>query len=177
MPWDEFGLAPGDLYLETDVPFIHLLLVTLGYDPGYGLSAEPAVQEFVVAEPGLLEDIRSLSAEVGAAGRRVHEAGLLKNGFDDHLKYYEPAEIWCFDLAIDVIAMLAALTGLTGDGRASTTQALRNLDATAQGHAWHKGLKHAGDGPAALGALRERVPRHTPDPAHSSGRPSSVTWM
>ena len=170
-------MAPGDLYLETDVPFIHLILVVLGYGPSYGLSAEPAVREFVDAEPGLLADIRSLGAAVGAASQRVREAGLLKNGFDDHLTYYDPAEIWCFDLAIDVIAMLAGLTGLTGTGRADTTQALRNLDATAQGHTWRKGLKHAGDGPAALGALRERVPRHTPDPARVAGRPSSVTWM
>ncbi|MGD0559708.1 MAG: hypothetical protein ABSA93_32665 [Streptosporangiaceae bacterium] len=170
---DEFSLVPYDLLRETDVPFIHLILVMLGY----GLSDEPAVQQFVGAEPGLLEDIRSLSAAVGAADLRVHEAGLLKNGFDDHLKYYEPAEIWCFDLAIDVIAMLGGLTGLTDDGRSRTTQALRDLDATAQGHTWRKALKHAADGPASLGALRERVPRHTPDPAHSTGRPSSVTWM
>ena len=172
---DDFSLVPGDLLSGTDVPFIDLILVVLGYGPTYVLSAEPAVREYVRNEPGLYPIIRELGAAVGAAGIRARDSGLLKSSFDNDLKPYTPAEIWNFDLAIDVIAVLAALEGLSKATQFRATQAVRNLDRTARGHMWKKELKRAGDGPAAFRELRARMPRHTPHPTPSAGG-GGVLW-
>jgi hypothetical protein len=174
---DDFSLVPGDLLAGTDVPFIDLILVQLGYGPAYGLSAEPAVRQYVRNEPGLYPIIRDLGAAVGAAGIRARDGGLLKNSFDDNLKLYTPEEIWNFDLAIDVIAVLAAVEGLSKSTLFRATQALRDLDRTARGHTWKKELKRAGEGPAAFRELRARVPRHTPHPGPSTGAVGGAGWM
>jgi hypothetical protein len=174
---DDFSLVPGDLFAGTDVPFIDLILVELGYGPTYGLSAEPAVREYVRSEPGLYPIIRELGAAVSAAGVRARDAGLLKNSFDDNLRLYTPEEIWSFGLAIDLMAELTALNGLSKAAQFRATQALRDLDRTARGHTWKKELKRAAEGPAAFRQLRARVPRHTPHPAKSVGGASSAMWM
>jgi hypothetical protein len=174
---DDFSLVPSDLLSGTDVPFIDLILVQLGYGPAYGLSAEPAVREYIRSEPGLYPIIRELGAAVGAAGIRARDNGLLKSGFDDNLKLYTPEEIWNFDLAIDVMAVLAALEGLAKSTQFRATQALRDLDRTARGHTWKKELKRAGEGPAAFRELRARVPRHVPHPGRSSAGAGGPGWM
>jgi hypothetical protein len=164
LPWSggvtrehQTGLVPGAVDDQSVAPFIYLTLGTLGA----GLSRERAVQACLSAEPGLREKIRQLSTEVGAAGVRVRDSGLLKGGFDENLGVYTPEEIWAFDLAFDVIAMFGALDGLPGGTRASTAESLRLLDRKAHGHTWKKDLKKAGDGPQALRELRARVPHRT----------------
>jgi hypothetical protein len=166
---DDFSLVPGELFAGTNVPFIDLILVELGYGPTYGLSAEPAVREYIRKQPGLYSISRELGAAVSAAGIRARDNGLLKSSFDDNLRLYTPEEIWSFDLAIDLIAVLAALDGLAKSTQFRATQALRDLDRTARGHTWKKELKRAGEGPAVFRELRARVPRHTPHPGRSSG--------
>ena len=89
------------------------------------------------------------------------DAGLLKDSFDESLQVYAPEEIWAFDLAFDVIAMLSAIEGLRGGTRASLVDSLRSLDRTAGLHTFKKDLKKAGSGPEALRDLRSRVPHRT----------------
>jgi hypothetical protein len=162
---DDFSLVPPEFVNGTDVPFIDLILVTLGYGPTYGLSAEPAVRDVVRAQPGMYEQVRELGFKVAAAGLRVRDSGQLKSDLDDRLKYYSPDEIWAFDLAVDLIAALAGLEDLSNGARFSAVQSVRDLHATGRGHTWHKQLRHAGSGPLELRALRARVPQHTPNPA------------
>ena len=138
-------------------PFIYLTLATLGPL----LTYEHAVQAHVSAEPGLRQKIRQLSTATGTAGVRVRDAGLLKDGLDENLQVYAPEEIWTFDLAFDVIAMLGAIDGLRGGTRASIVDSLRSLDRTAHLHAFKKDLKKAGPGPEALRELRDRIPHRT----------------
>jgi hypothetical protein len=171
---DEFSLVPSEIYVKnhfqgTDVPFLDLLLVQLGYGPTYGLSAEQAVRDFVRGQPGMYEQIREVGTAVYQAGTRARNNGLLRSSFDDSLHPYTADEIWCMDLAIDVLAMLAVLPRLSGGIRFSALDTLRSLYVTSGEHAWHKQLRHAAGGPIELRELRARVPvrpKHLPKPGH-----------
>jgi hypothetical protein len=171
---EKFSLIPSEIYEKdhfqgTDVPFLDLLLVQLGYGPGYGLSAEQAVREFVHDQPGMYEQIREVGTAVYLAGTRARNHGLLRSSFDDSLHPYSADEIWCMDLAIDVLAMLATMPGLSGGTRFSALEALRDLYVTCGGHTWHKQVKHAAAGPQEFRELRARVPvrpTHLPKPGH-----------
>jgi hypothetical protein len=161
LPWSGAGvsyqpasLVPDDVDHESVAPFIYLTLVTLG-----SLTRERAVVAYLGAEPGLRQKIRQVSAAVGAAGVRVRDAGLLKGSFDENLRVYTPEEIWTFDLAIDVIALLGTLDGLPGGTRASIADTLRLLSQSTHTHTWKKDLKNAGQGPEAFRELRAQVPR------------------
>ena len=170
----EFSLIPSAIYEKdhfqgADVPFLDLLLVQLGYGPSYGLSAEQAVRDFVRGQPGMYEQIREAGTAVYRAGVRARDHGLLRGSFDDSLHPYSADEIWCMDLAIDVLAMLTAVPGLSGGARFSALDALRDLYQTCTGHTWHKQVKQAVAGPHELRGLRARVPvrpRHLPKPGH-----------
>jgi hypothetical protein len=161
---DQGGLVPGsDLADDFSVaPFVGLILASFRQ-----LSTEPSVQDYVGQEPGLRLAIRSVTAAVTAAGTRVRDAGELHGGFDDSLKPYTPAEIWVFDLATDVIALLGSAEGLPGGTRAMIASNLGSLDRDVSSHRWKKDLKDADLGPEAFRELRARVPRHTPKPERS----------
>ena len=90
---------------------------------------------------------------------RVRDAGLLKDSFDENLRVYTAEEIWTFELAIDVIAMLGALDGLPGQARTRAAEDVRTLNGTARGHHWNKELKQAGTGPEEFRQLRAEIPR------------------
>ena len=150
------GLVPaGTDDCSTSAPFLYLTLAALGS----GLSYEPVVREYARANPAQAARIRALSIAVSAAGVRVRDAGLLQDSFDEHLGVYTAAEIWTFELALDVIAMLGALDGLPGQARARAVEDVRTLNETAHGHTWRKGLKQAGTGPAEFQPLRAEIPR------------------
>ena len=169
---ERFSLVPSEIYEKnhfsgTDVPFLDLLLVQLGYGPTYGLSAEQAVRDFVHGQPGMYEQIREAGTTVYRAGARARNHGLLRSSFDDSIHHYSADEIWCMDLAIDVLAMLAFLPRLSGGARFSALDALRDLYVTCGGHTWHKQVKHAAAGPPEFRELRARVPvrpKHLPKP-------------
>lgn len=171
---EKFSLIPSEIYERdhfqgTDVPFLDLLLVQLGYGPSGGLSAEQAVRDFVRDQPGMYEQIREVGTAVYSAGARARNHGLLRGSFDDSLHHYSADEIWCMDLAIDVLAMLAGMPGLSGGTRFSALDALRDLYMTSGGHTWHKQVKHAAAGPHEFRELRARVPvrpTHLPKPGH-----------
>ncbi len=146
---------------NTSAPFLYLMMTT--FAPG--LSGEKAVLSYVHQDPEFHRQIQQLTTAVSAAGVRVRDSGLLKSDFDENLKVYSPEEIWIFDLAVDVIAMLGCVDGLSDSSLARFKSNLRSLDAEVTAHAWKHGLKKAGTGPAQFQQLRARVPHHRPNPA------------
>jgi hypothetical protein len=151
---DEFSLSP----------FIGLILSTLGP----GLGTEAAVRDYVARDERLRRQIQALTRSVADAGVRVRDAGLMKDEFDQHLRMFTPEEFWLFDLAIDVIAMLATLEGIAKGAQFRTASSLRLLDDNVTSHLWKKGLRKAGDGLPAFRELRASVPRHKPRPERVS---------
>jgi hypothetical protein len=123
------------------------------------LGLQPAVKDCMQREPGLLRQVQALSRAVSAAGVRVRDAGLLKDMFDSNLAVYTPEEIWTFDLAFDVIALLGALDGLTGEVHANMVTNLHSLDRYAHNDAWRNAMQKAGEGPVAWHEFRARIPR------------------
>lgn len=179
IPWqrDEFSLVPAQYTQGTDVPFLDLILVTLGYGPTYGLSAEPAVRRFALSVPGLLESIRALGSAVADAGIRARDGGVLSGSFDDSLKYYSPLELWGFNLALDVIFLLAQLPEITKRRQFTALSALKDIGWTSDHHAWKKAAKHGGEGaPAVLRQLRANVPPRPPLRDLNAHRGGDVTW-
>ena len=171
---EEFCLIPSEIYEKnqfqrTTVPFLDLLLSELGYQPYYGLSREQAVRDFVHGQPGMYEQIREVGTTVYRAGARARNHGLLRNDYDNGLHPYSADEIWCMDLAIDVLAMLAVVPQVSGSTKHSALEALRRLYEHSGEHTWHKQMKHAADGPREFRELRARVPvrpKHLPKPGH-----------
>jgi hypothetical protein len=151
---DEVSLMPAGVdNCGTSAPFLYLALTTFGL-----LSLQPEVKAYLQREPLLLPQIRALIMAVSAAGVRVRDAALLKDDFDENLGVYAPEEIWIFDLAFDVIALIGAIDGLSGQTRARVASNMRSLDEKAHSHTWKKDMKKAGEGPAAWDELRARVP-------------------
>ncbi len=151
---DQVSLVPeGVDHCNSSAPFIGLALSALDL-----LGVQPAVEEYMRREPWLLQQIRALSTAVSAIGVRVRDAGLLKDSFDSNLDLYTPEEIWTFGLAFDVIALLGALDGLSGERRALMAENARELDWYAHRHTWKKAVKKAGEGSAAFRELRARIP-------------------
>jgi hypothetical protein len=154
-------VPPGADDCSSCSPFVYLIISVLGPL----LSDEPAVQAYTSAQPGLLEQIRALSVAVSEAGVRARDAGVLKSDIDNRLTLYTSEQIWTFDLAADVIAVLSVLDALPSGVRATVTGHLRSLDQEAHSHTWKKEVKKAGDGPESFRALRAKVPHHKPNPA------------
>ena len=146
---------------STCSPFIYLIISVLGPL----LSDAPAVQAYISTQPGLLQQVRALSMAVSEAGVRARDAGVLKSEIDNRLELYTSEQIWTFDLAADVIALLSVLEALPPDVRATATRHLRSLDQEVHSHTWKKEVKKAGEGPQAFRDLRARVPHHKPKPA------------
>jgi hypothetical protein len=113
----------------------------------------------------MYEQVRELGCRVAAAGLRARDFGQLHSDLDDSLKYYSPDELWAFSLAIDLVAMLSGLDDISNSVRFDAVQTVRDLDATAGGHTWHKQLRHAEGGPPELRMLRASVTSRTPHPA------------
>jgi hypothetical protein len=113
------------------------------------LGLQPPVKDCLQREPGLLPQVQELSRAVSAAGVRVRDAGLLKDMFDSNLAVYTPEEVWTFDLGFDVVALLGALDGLTGEVRANMASNRQSFDRYAHNDAWRNAMEKAGDGPVA----------------------------
>jgi len=153
------GLVPRGLDFEVVAPFIYLALMTLTL-----LGQDSVVQQYTSAQPEAQHAIRELTRAVAAAGTRVRDAGQMRDSYDQNLGYYTAEEIWVFDLAIDVIAMLGSLGGLPPGTRARIIDDLKLLDNNVSTHHWKKGVRQAGGGPAQFSELRAHVPQHQPHP-------------
>jgi hypothetical protein len=69
---------------------------------------------------------------VSEAGVRARDAGVLKSEIGNRLELYTSEQIWTFDLAADVIALLSVLDALPSGVRDTVTRHLRSLDQEAQ---------------------------------------------
>jgi hypothetical protein len=153
------GLVPAGIDNDGLAPFLdHTLytLVRLGFDEG--------VQQYLSVEPDAHRAIRELSAAVAAAGARVRDTSKHHRVLDDHMYEFTADEFWMFDLAIDVVAMIGTLGGLSPDRHASAVSTLRSLDEHANTHHWKHQVKKAGSGPAQFRELRAHVPHRKPRP-------------
>ena len=128
------------------------------------LAGDSVVRQYASAQPEAQHAIRELSRAVAAAGTRVRDTGQMRDSFDQNLRYYTAEEIWLFDLAIDVIAMLGSLGGLPPGTRARLVDDLRLLDNNVSNHHWKKEVRQVGTGPAPFRELRAHVPHHQPHP-------------
>ncbi len=155
----EKGLVPSGTDYEALAPFLYLTMTTLDL-----LGSDPVVRQYISAEPEAHRAIRELSAAVAAAGVRVRDTTKRHDFFDEHIREFTPEEIWIFDLAIDVVAMLGTLGGLNPATRAQILGDLRSLDYHPHSHHWKKEVRRAGDGPEAFRDLRAHVPHHKPHP-------------
>jgi hypothetical protein len=154
------GLVPPDTdNCSTSSPFLYLIMASLGT-----LSTEQPVLAYTHSDPAFHQQVQHLSAAVSAAGERVRDEGRIRNDFDDNLRIFSPVEIWLFDLAVDVIAMLGSLMGLSNASLALYKDNVRTLDDEVHTHTWKHGLKKAGAGPEEFRELRQRVPHHPVHP-------------
>jgi hypothetical protein len=124
------------------------------------------VRAYTSERPGLLKQIRALSVAVSEAGVHARDAGMLKSDIDNRLSLYTPEQIWTFDLAADVIAVLSVLDALPASVRTTAKGRLRSLDQEVHSHTWKKEVKKAGEGPERFRDLRAAVPQHKPNPAY-----------
>jgi hypothetical protein len=155
---DQLHLEPDSVYRdhESYPATIGLVLGTFR-----NLGDEVAVQDYLDHAPGLREEIRNLSLALGAGGARIRDSGLMDGTFDVDPTQYLPDEIWACDLGADVIAMLAAVEGVSGNiqSEARTTVATFDKeDLPEWRRAWQQGLEAAGAGPEAFRQMRAQIP-------------------
>jgi hypothetical protein len=151
---DRDNLVPEDV----DRCALSSVFLSAALSATWMLGTEPVVQEYMHREPRLIPQIRALSTAVSAAGGRVYDADLVGNRYDGSFEMYTPGEIWIFDLAFDVIALLRARDGLSRQTLTVVAGSMRWTDDLARRSAWKKAIKAAGEGPAAWHELRVRVP-------------------
>lgn len=154
-----FGLVPPHTDYGATVQFIYNTISALNR-----LSDEAPVRQYVKAEPDAHRAILELSRAVAQAGIRVRDSGQMRNILDEHLKYFSADEIWMFDLAIDVVAMLGTVGGLSSGTRMSVLDKLKLIDEDKAVHSlhWKREVHKAGQGPAEFRGLRAHVPQHKP---------------
>jgi hypothetical protein len=151
----ESGLVPHGLDYGATAPFVNYSLFALAM-----LEDEPSVEQYGRANPDARRAIYALSGAVGRTGRRVRESGQnSKADFQyENLKLYTAEEIWMFDLAIDVVAMLTTGGGLGQDNRMMVQDHLRWADKDTHSSHWKREVHKAGDGPPEFRELRAHVP-------------------
>jgi hypothetical protein len=165
---DQLHLVP-DSVDEDDLslpPGIANILTTLSL-----LGREVAVQDYLDQVPGLRQGIRTLSAVVSGAGRRIRDSG--QGGDQDNPANYTPDEIWATDLALDVVALLGVVEGgVSGSAQAAVRNTLGIYDKEPEKdpmgifykvdleerRTWQRLLDAAGPGLDAFREMREQVP-------------------
>ena len=150
-------IVPPHLDFGATSPFIDRTLFAL-----LELAGESAVQQYLHANPESQKAILELSRIVGQAGARVREAQGPHIVIDEQIKYYSAEEVWMFDLAIDVVAMLATNGGSRSDTDGMIISDLRSIDKHAHSRQWRHQVHKAGAGPAQFRQLRELIPHHQP---------------
>ncbi|HUC56771.1 MAG TPA: hypothetical protein VMA95_05180 [Streptosporangiaceae bacterium] len=149
------GLVPHGLDFGATAPFV--------YDTLFGLLAlqdQPPVEQYGRANPDARQAIFALSRTAGQAGVRVRDGGQAKDEFlEGHLRLYSAEEIWMFDLAIDVLAMLATGGGLHQGTLTQARDHLKRADEQTHSAHWRRAVHQAGAGPVEFRELRAHVPR------------------
>ncbi len=121
------------------------------------LASEAVVSRFV-EQQGLAASVPALMDDVAGAGRRVVTDGLVLDERRIDFGVYTPDEMWVFNLAADLVAMLAALPNLAKTKRAAVRDLLITVDAALGTHSARSTIGNAHEGPADLRPLRETIP-------------------
>jgi hypothetical protein len=126
---------------ESSLPaLVQVILNAMG-----ALREEPPVQR-VLDKDGVTGCAEALTPEVTAAGERVRDAGLIVDGFGTDLKAFQPTEIWTFNLAADLIAVMVEADNLSKIKRGSFRDMLRGIDASLGSHWARSTLGNAAPG-------------------------------
>ena len=151
---DESGLVPHGMNFGASAPFVYETLFGL-----LVLQDQPPVEQYGRANPDARRAILALSRAVGQAGIRVRDSGYgAKEFLHGDLRLYTAEEIWMFDLAIDVLAMLTVGGGLHEGTLAIARDHLKGADEQTKDRRWRHEVHKAGDGPAEFRELRAHVP-------------------
>ena len=118
------------------------------------------MEQYGRANPDARHAIYALSGTIGQVGIRVRDSGAGKKAdfMHENLRLYTDDEIWMFDLAIDVLAMLSTGGGLHDGVRTQALDHLKRADEHSHDGHWKRALHHAGDGPEEFRVLRAHVP-------------------
>jgi hypothetical protein len=153
---EDLRMVPPHLDFGATSPFIERPLFALLL-----LNDEPSVQQYLRANLDAQKALLELTGAIGQVALRVRDAHGPKIVIDEHIKYYSAQEIWMFDLAIDVVAMLVT-SGATVSDRDLILSDLRSADKHAGSRPWRHQVHKAGAGPAQFRQLRELIPHHQP---------------
>ncbi len=124
------------------------------------MKEEPAAAR-VVETRGIATSMASVLEAVEAAAQRVLDGGLVLDERRIDVKVYTPDELWTFDLAADVMALLVAAPNLPKATRAATRDLLVVVDAGLGTHWCRSMIGNAGAGSEQLRALRDTIPHRT----------------
>jgi len=141
----------GDSFTDAPSP-AGAILRTIGM-----LTSEPAAHR-LVEEQALDDGVAVLLDSVVAAGRRVRDDGLVLSERSVDIKVYEPAEVWTFNLAADLIALLVVAPNIPKVKRTAARDILVHLDAGLGSHWCRSTIGNAAPGPEPLQHLRQGVP-------------------
>jgi hypothetical protein len=131
------------------------LLRTIGM-----LLSEPAAAR-VVTGSDLTEGVSALLDAVVTAGQRVQDEGLTPAGTVVDLKIYRPVELWIFNLAADVLALLATAPNVPKVKRAAVNPFRQSLDAGLGSHSSRSTIGNVRPAPPEFEALRAAIPKRT----------------
>jgi hypothetical protein len=155
-PADDDVLVPWDVDIFSGGRLVEELLTSLRV-----LSRDDVVEQYFSVQPQAHQSIRALSTAIGAAGAWPADRKPDYSHVD--LKRYTNQEIWLFDLAIDVIVMVAEIGG--SGTRRGVLADVHRLDDHVATHHWKQAVRKAEPGPPELHDLRASVPHHKPHPA------------
>jgi hypothetical protein len=98
---------------------------------------------------------------VAVAANRVVDGGLMLDARRVDVSSYTAEEMWTFNLAADVVALLAAAPNLAKTKRTAVRVVLATVDAGLGTHASRSRMGNAGSGPDAFHELRAAVPHRS----------------
>ena len=141
----------GSTFADLPAPSRPLLRIATS------LSAEPAAER-VLESTGVAGSTDALLDAVAAAGRRVLDDGLILDERRVDFKVYRSEEMWAFNLAADLVALLAAAPNLPKAKRAAMHDLLLTVDAGLGSHWSRSTIGNAGAGPESFRELRDAIP-------------------
>jgi hypothetical protein len=124
------------------------------------LLSEPAAAR-VLTDSDLTEGVNVLLDAVVTAGQRVQDEGLTPAGTVVDLKIYRPVELWTFNLAADVLALLATAPDVPKVKRAAVNPFREGLDAGLGSHSSRSTIGNVRPAPPEFEALRAAIPKRT----------------
>ncbi|MFN8038534.1 MAG: hypothetical protein U0Q07_04905 [Acidimicrobiales bacterium] len=124
------------------------------------VEGEPAVER-LIADQDLAGPLAEVLDAVADAAHRVLDAGFVLDERRVDLRVYTPEEMWTFNLAADLAALLVAAPQLAREKRRAARDLFVPIDAALGAPRSRSAIGNAHDGPEALRELRAAVPHRT----------------